>query len=82
MRSVWFPEVLFLSKVGTNDSPKLYKFSQQWVVCLCTEIWSEMHLARLGDDTSSDGEGKRVPPVCEAWKSDTSKIIIPIQFLE
>lgn len=66
MRSVWFPEVLFLSKVGTNDSPKLYKFSQQWVVCLCTEIWCEMHLVRLGDDTSSDGEGKRVPPICDA----------------
>lgn len=65
MRSEWFPEVLFLSKVGTNDSPKLYKFSQQWVVRLCTEIWCEMHLVRVGDDNSSGGEGKRVPPnVC------------------
>lgn len=63
MRSVWFPEVLFLSKFGTNDSPKLYYSSQQWVVHLCTEVWCEMHLVRPGDDNSSDGEGKGCPPI-------------------
>lgn len=38
-------------------------------VSLCTEVWCEIHLVRLGDDNSSNGEGKGIPLIYVASKN-------------
>lgn len=59
-----------------------HKYTNMECLSCLGKTFFEMYLVRMGDDNSSEEEGKRFHQSVLLWKSGTSETIISIQFPE